>query len=132
MNSEFVQYTTVVIELIGLSLIAIELYWPRSVVHIDGALSSVPESSDDRRTMPFVIGLIVAWVLISVFVTLVHPEMSIVVHLLLMAGTVLGLTIYWLIQRLISLGIFLGRGSAIGGVGLLLALTGVALEMAQL
>ena len=131
MNTDIVQYVAIVIELIGLSLIAIELYWPRAVAQIDGALSGVPES-DDRRSMIFVVGVVVGWVLISGFVTLMKPELSLVVHGLLMAATVLGLSIYWLIQRLISLGIFIGRGSATGGVGLLLALTGVALEMGQL
>ncbi len=51
---------------------------------------------------------------------------------ILLLATVLGLTIYWLIQRLIALGIFLGRDSAAGGVGLILALTGIAIEMGQM
>ena len=131
MDADVIQYLAIVIELIGRGLIAVELYWPKSVVHIDGALSSVP-GADDRRSIIFAICAAVGWIVISGVVSLMNPELSLIVHGILLIATVLGLTLYWLIQRLIALGIFLGRGSATGGVGLILALTGIALEMGQL
>lgn len=139
MNS-ILQWVAVITEFIGLSLIAIELYFPNSLARlkksiegVDPAIDNVPTDHHTGFSILAWIGLFIGlWITIVVIASLWDPSLSVVVNVALTICTVFILTISMIIRKLIRVGVILGRGNSVGGVGLVLALIGFSIELSQL
>ncbi len=75
---------------------------------------------------------IAAWVLGSLGVSVWDPTLNLHFN----AAMTIFSTLFWLvvlaIDRLLKLSVFVGRGNTIGGVGLVLSITGLVLEIVSL
>lgn len=130
------QWVAIVAEFIGLALIALELYLPRSSTQLGDALEgsrpALSAASEERR-MQIAIALYVgAWICGAIAVALWDPAMSIAFNVGLTVFSVLVALLVGLFRTLVRLGILLGRGNSLGGIGLLMALLGFSLEVTQL
>lgn len=132
------QWLAIVIELAGLTLVAIELYAPRSSQRLVDALESgaatVPAAANSgwRGTYTVVTVYIAAWVFGALAVSFRDPALNLAFNLGMTVFTVAFSVFILTISYLMRLGVLLGRGNTVGGIGLVLAGMGVALEVAQL
>ncbi len=137
---ELLQWLGIAIQLAGLALIVVELYAPRSSSRISEALEGVTCDRSVRkgkmRHWRSVFGItgvyIAAWVFGSLGVSIWDPALNLEFNVVMTIFS----TIFWLIvlivDRLLKLSVFVGHGNTIGGVGLVLAIIGLALEIASL
>lgn len=138
--NNILQWVAITTEFIGLSLIAIELYFPNSLAHlkqnIEGVDTNVDNLPADHHTGFSIVtwcGIFIGlWVIVAVIASLWAPSLSIVVNVALTICTVFILTISMIIRKLIRVGVILGRGNSVGGIGLVLALIGFSIELSQL
>lgn len=91
------------------------------------------ETKGDRRSVGAVVTLYVfVWVSGALAVSIWDPALNLAFNL----GMTIFSVIFWvfvaLIGKLVRLGVFLGRGNSVGGIGLVLAVIGFALEVTQL
>ena len=79
------------------------------------------------------IGFYIAiWVSSVAIVSIMEPSMSIVANLAFTVFTIFLGVVAFISKVFVRLGIVLGRGNAIGGVGLVLALIGFTIEISKM
>ena len=131
------QWLGIAIQLAGLALIIVELYAPRSSSRISESVEGVAcdWSAEKGKKSPWrsVFGItgvyVVAWVVGSLGVSIWDPMLNLSFNIVMTIFS----TIFWLIvliiDRLLKLSVFVGRGNTIGGIGLVLAVIGLTLEI---
>ena len=136
MTGEGVAWFAIAIEIVGLSLIAIELYLPRSKERISQALTSSTEGEPSpavSRASAIMVGTLAAvWIGGAVGVAIVDVSLTIAFNVGMTVFVLTVALVSTVIGRMVRLGVLLGRGNTLGGVGLVLALLGFALELVQL
>ncbi len=136
MTGEGVAWFAIAIEIVGLSLIAIELYLPRSKERISKVLTSSTEGEATpaaSRASAIMIGTLAAvWIGGAVGVAIVDVSLTIAFNVGMTVFVLTVALVATVIGRMVRLGVLLGRGNTLGGVGLVLALLGFALELVQL
>lgn len=131
MYSNLIQWCAIVIELIGLILIAVELYFPR----LSESLKATFEETKPKfmKSPKLWIGsYILVWVTVVIGLSVWDQSMILISNLFFSVVTTLVLLIYGISKALVRLGVVLGRGNSVGGVGLVLALIGFSIEVVQL
>lgn len=137
---ELLQWLGIVIQLAGIALIVIELYAPRSSSRISGAVEGVgrekPALKGERRGWRGVGGItgvyVAAWVLGSIGVSIWDPKLNLYFNAVMTIFSTLFWVVVLTIDRLLKLTVFVGRGNTIGGIGLVLAIIGLALEIVSI
>ena len=132
------QWIGIVIEVIGLFLIAVELYFPVLSEHVKVFFERIQfrftRKTGTRQTWNWIAitSYILIWVISVTIVSIHDPAKSVVANVAFtIIAMFLGTAI--LISRVfVRLGVAIGRGNVIGGVGLVLALTGFAIEISQM
>ena len=138
MNESVINWVGLTIQVIGLLLVAIELYLPAlaerlkvffETIQFRFVARPVSRQGWHRIAIGFYIFI---WVLCVAVISIMEPSMSIVANVAFTVFTVF-LGLVTLISKVfVRLGIFLGRGNAIGGVGLVLALIGFTIEVSKM
>ncbi len=131
------QWVAVVVEFIGLSLIAIELYFPgpseRLKTIFEGSKPRFLSRPETRRDWYVWIGIyILLWIVVVAVLSIWDPSMSIVANVAFTIFTTFVFVLIGIGKMFVRLGVVLGRGNAVGGVGLVMALIGVLLEISQM
>ena len=131
------QWVAVVVEFIGLSLIAIELYFPgpseRLKTIFEGTKPRFLNRPETRRDWYVWIGFyILIWIVVVAVLSIWDPSMSIVANVAFTIFTTFVFVLIGIGKMFVRLGVVLGRGNAVGGVGLVMALIGFSLEISQL
>lgn len=129
--SNLIQWGAIIIELIGLVLIAVELYFPK----LSESLKATFEETKPKfmKSPKLWIGsYILTWVATVVGLSLWDQSMILISNLFFSVITTLVLVIIGISRGLVRLGVVLGRGNSVGGVGLVLALIGFSIEISQL
>ena len=132
--NDVLSWLAVTIELIGLSLIALELYMPKSMRRLTQALDA-PNAGTGHETQAtkLAIGIYVGvWVLGGIVIAFWDPGLTITFNVAMTLFTLVFATIVFVLARLVRIGVIVGRGNSIGGIGLVLALIGFTLEVSQL
>jgi hypothetical protein len=79
------------------------------------------------------IGFYIAiWVVSVAIISIIEPAMSIVANVAFTVFTIFLGVVTFISKVFVRLGIVLGRGNAIGGVGLVLALIGFTIEISKM
>ena len=87
----------------------------------------------DAQMLNVAIGAYVAvWILTAILVSLYEPSLTLAVNIAFTVFTTLLFVVVGVVGKLVSLGVWMGRGNSIGGIGLVLALIGFSMEVAQL
>ena len=134
------QWVAIIVEFLGLSLIAIELYVPNLSRRLKSMLDSSANTADDplesayrlRSILRWVGAYIVIWIVVVAVLTIQDPAYSVIANIALTIVTILILASVWISGLLVRLGVALGRGNSVGGVGLVLAVIGFSIEISQL
>ncbi len=131
------QWTAVVVEFIGLSLIAIELYFPSSSERLktifEGTRPRLLSRPETRRDWYLLISLYIAvWIVTVAALSIWDPSMSVIRNIAFTVFTILLLVLIGISKMFVQLGVVLGRDNSVGGVGLVMALIGFSLEISQL
>jgi hypothetical protein len=124
-------WIAIVVEVIGISLVATELYIPK----LSEALKRVFEQAKPkiiRRPVFWISGYCVTWVLAVVILSINNHAMILITNIIFIAFTVVVLLLLMISRCLIKLGVSMGRGNSVGGVGLVLAVIGLYIEIYQL
>ncbi len=135
---DVLQWLAIVIEFAGLTLVAIELYAPRSSQRLVEALAAPdPDTEaslrrDWRGVGSITVVYVIAWILGAIAVSVWDPALNLTFNLWMTIFTVAFSVVVVAIGKLMRLGVVLGRGNSVGGIGLVLALIGFSLEIAQL
>ena len=131
MSNNLLQWIAIVIEFIGLVLITLELYFPRSSERLKSLFEDVkPRIMGNPKKW---IGcFILIWVVAVIALSVLDQTMSLVANVVFTIFTVLVILMLGISKMFIRLGVFLGRGNSVGGVGLVLAIIGLSLEIIQL
>ena len=138
MADSVLQWVGFTIQVIGLLLITIELYLP--------SLSESVKVFFERVQFQFVCrpgtrqdwnwiatgSYIFVWVVSVAIVSIWEPSMSVVANIAFTMFTVFLVLVIYISKIFVRLGIVLGRGNAIGGVGLVLALIGFTIEISKM
>lgn len=139
-TNQLLQWLGIAIQLAGLALIVVELYAPRSSSRISESVESVNRERSARRGKVkgwrsaggITAVYVAAWIAGSLGVSIWDPTLSLEFN----TGMTIFSTLFWLIvliiDKLLKLSVFIGRGNTIGGVGLVLAIIGLVLEIASL
>lgn len=139
-TDQLLQWLGIAIQLAGLALIVVELYAPRSSSRISETVESVTRKKPARKGIVnnwrsargITAVYVAAWVVGSLGVSIWDPTLSLTFNI----GMTLFSTVFWLIvltiDRLLKLSVFIGHGNTIGGVGLVLAIIGLTLEVASM
>ncbi len=138
MADSVIQWVGFTIQVIGLFLITIELYLPRLAESVKVFFERVqfqfvrrPATRQDWNWIATG-SYIFVWVVSVAIVSIWEPSTSVVANIAFTIFTVfLGLVIF-ISKIFVRLGIVLGRGNAIGGVGLVLALIGFTIEISKM
>ncbi len=129
--SNLIQWGAIVIELIGLVLIAVELYIPKLSESLKAAFEETKPKFMKNPHL-WIGSYIVIWVVAVVGLSIWDQSMILIANLFFSAITTLVLLMLGISKLLVRLGVVLGRGNSVGGVGLVLALIGFSLEVVQL
>ncbi|MFC3092839.1 hypothetical protein DRW07_01305 [Alteromonas sediminis] len=138
MANDVINWVSFTIQIVGLLLITIELYLPPLAERLKTFLESVQFRLFGRPATTqywnwVAIGSYIAiWVISVATVSLMEPSMSIVANVAFTIFTVFLGTVFFVSKVFVKLGIVLGRGNAIGGVGLVLALMGFTIELSRM
>lgn len=138
MDGNVIQWVGFTIQVVGLLLVAIELYLPNLSERVKAFLERVQfrfiQRQGTRQDWNWITtaSYIFIWVISVTIVSIWQPSMSFVANMAFTIFTVfLGLAIF-ISKIFVRLGIVLGRGNAIGGVGLVLALIGFTIEVSKI
>lgn len=138
MAGSVINWVGFTIQVIGLLLITIELYLPalseRLKIFFESIQFRFVRRPATRKDWNWIAtgSYISIWVISVSIVSIWEPSMSIVANIAFTIFTLfLGVIIY-LSKIFVRLGIVLGRGNAIGGVGLVLALIGITIELSKM
>lgn len=129
--TNLIQWTAIIIELVGLALISVELYFPK----LSESLKATFEQTKPKfmkRPKVWVGGYILVWITTVVGLSVWDESMLLISNLFFTVITTLALFILGVSKVLVRLGVVLGRGNSVGGVGLVLALIGFSIEVSQL
>ena len=130
MFDNLMQWGAIIVGFIGLLLVAIELYFPKSSeslkVFFEQAKPKVM-----KKPWIWIGSYICIWV-VAVFALIVWDQsMSVVANVFFTVFTAVVLLILGISKMLVKLGVALGRGNSVCGVGLVLALIGFIIEIIQ-
>ncbi len=131
MYSSLIQWGAIIIELIGLALIAVELYFPK----LSESLKATFEETKPKfmKSPKVWVGCyILIWVSVVIGLSVWDQSTLLISNLFFTVITTLALIIMGVSKTLVRLGVVLGRGNSVGGVGLVLALIGFSIEIVQL
>ncbi len=131
MSEQLLPWIAITIEIIGILLVAIELYVPR----LSESLKQLFEQTKPRvlkRPVRWIFGYCMVWVLASLVASLYDPTLILVTNIIFVILTVLVLMVLTLSRGLVRVGVAIGRGNSVGGVGLILAVIGLSIEIYQL
>jgi len=129
--SDLIQWGAIIIELVGLALIAVELYFPK----LSESLKDTFEETKPKfmKSPKVWIGsYILIWVSAVVGLSVWDQSLLLISNVFFSAITTLFLLLLGISKTLVRLGVVLGRGNSVGGVGLVLALIGFSIEVGQL
>jgi len=129
--SNLIQWGAIVIELIGLVLIAVELYFPK----LSESLKVIFEETKPKvmKSPKVWIGsYILIWVTVVIGLSVWDQSMILISNLFFSFITTIVLLILGICKALVRLGVVLGKGNSVGGVGLVLSLIGFSIEVVQL
>lgn len=133
------QWVAIIVEFLGLTLIAIELYTPTLSRRFKTMLDMSDSDNDDplasayrlRSLLRWVGMYILTWIVIVAVLTIQDTAYSVIANVALTIVTILILTSIWISRLLVRAGVALGRGNSVGGVGLVLAVIGFSIEISQ-
>lgn len=126
-----IQWSAIIIELIGLVLISVELYFPRTSEFLKATFEETkPKFMKNQKA--WIGSFILIWIVAVVCLSAWDNSMFLVSNVFFSAITALVLLILGISKALVRLGVVLGRGNSVGGVGLVLALIGFSIELVQL
>jgi hypothetical protein len=129
--SNLIQWFAIIIELIGLVLIAVELYFPKLSEYLKATFEQTkPKFMKNLKV--WIGGYILIWVMVVIGLSVWDHSMILISNLFFSVITTLVLVILGISKALVRLGVVLGRGNSVGGVGLVLALIGFSIEVVQL
>ncbi len=131
MTNNFMQWGAILVELIGLFLVAIELYFPETSESLK-AFFEETKPKFIRNSILWIGSYISIWVIATVGLSIWDQSLNFAVNVFFTAFTIAILLITGLSKKLVRLGVVLGRGNSVGGVGLVLALIGFSIEVIQL
>ncbi len=138
MTESVINWVGLTIQLIGLFLVTIELYLPTLAERLKVFFETIqfrfvgrPANRQDWHWVA--IGFYIAiWVISVAIVSFLEPSMSIVANAAFTIFTIFLGVMAFISRFFVRLGIVLGRGNAIGGVGLVLALIGFTIEISKM
>ena len=125
------QWGAILVELIGLLLVAIELYFPK----ISESLKAFFEETKPKiikNSLIWIGSYIFIWVITTIGLSIWDQSMNLMANVFFTIITIIILLIIGISKTLVRLGVVLGRGNSVGGVGLVLALIGFSIEVIQL
>ena len=125
-----IQWSAIIIELIGLILISVELYFPKTSEFLKATFEET-KPKFIRNQKAWIASFILIWIAVVVGLSAWDHSMLLVANLFFSAVTVLVLIVLSISKVLVRLGVALGRGNSVGGVGLVLALIGFSMELVQ-
>ena len=131
MTNNFMQWGAILVELIGLLLVAIELYFPK----ISESLKAFFEETKPKiikNSLIWIGSFIFIWVITTIGLSIWDQSMNLMANVFFTIITIIILLIIGISKTLVRLGVVLGRGNSVGGVGLVLALIGFSIEVIQL
>ena len=131
MVADPLQWMAVVVEVGGLLLIAIELYF-QSLSERLKALFDETQPDFQRRPGIWIGAYVSIWIFTTAVLSIFDMSMSVVANIAFSIVTTLILVLMGISKLLVRLGVALGRGNSVGGVGLVMALMGVSIELVQL
>jgi uncharacterized membrane protein len=126
-----IQWGAIIIELIGLVLISVELYFPK----LSESLKATFEETKPKfmkNPKAWIGGYILIWISAVFGLSVWDPSMILISNIFFSVITTIVLLILGVSKVLVRLGVVLGRGNSVGGVGLVLALVGFSIEVLQL
>ncbi len=138
MTESVINWVSITIQVIGLLLVTIELYLPILAERLKVFFETIqfrfvgrPATRQDWHWVA--IGFYIAiWVISVAIVSVMEPSMSIVANVAFTIFTMFLGIVAFISKVFVRLGIVLGRGNAIGGVGLVLALIGFTIEISKM
>ena len=137
--SDVIQWLAIVIEFTGLTLIALELYSPLSSNRLAQALEGIESDSNlphrtsgaTRRVVVVISVYVAVWLIGAIAVSIWDPALNLYFNIGMTIFSVVVCALLLTIEKLLRLGIILGRGNTVGGIGLVLALIGFTFEVTQ-
>lgn len=138
MAGSVIYWVSFTIQIIGLLLVTIELYLPAQAENLKAFFERVqfrfvrrPGTRKDWSRIA-IGSYIFIWVICVAIVSIWDPSMSIIANVAFTVFTVFLSVVIYISKMFVRLGIVLGRGNAIGGVGLVLALIGFTIEISKM
>ena len=131
MTNDFMQWGAILVELIGLWLITVELYFPK----ISESLKAFFEETKPkimRNSSAWIGSYIFIWVITTIGLSIWDQSMNLKANVFFTVITIVVLLVLGVSKTLVRLGVVLGSGNSVGGVGLVLALIGFSIEVTQL
>ena len=136
---DVIQWLAIVIEFAGLTLIALELYSPLSSNRLAEALEGMESdpglphttSGASRRVVVVISVFVTVWIIGAIAVSIRDPALNLYFNVGMTIVSTVFLVLVLTIEKLLRLGVMLGRGNTIGGIGLVLALIGFTFEVTQ-
>lgn len=129
--NDILQWVAITVEFIGLLLVAIELYFPRTSVQLKNVFEST-RPLIERRPKTWLASYIAFWVVAVLALSIWDTSMSVVANIIFSVFTSLVILLFVISRMFVRLGVALGRGNSVGGVGLVLALVGFSIEIWQI
>jgi hypothetical protein len=129
--ANIVQWSAIIIELIGLALISVELYFPRTSEFLKVTFEET-KPKFMKNMMLWIGSFIFIWIAAVVGLSVWDESMLLISNVFFTAFTVIVLLLVSISKALVRLGVVLGRGNSVGGVGLVMALIGFSIELVQL
>jgi hypothetical protein len=131
MTNNFIQWGPIFVQLIGLVLVAIELYFPKTSEKLR-AFFEETKPKTIKSSIVWVGSYIFIWIISTIGLSIWDQSMNLMANVFFTVVTIIILLIIGVSKALVRLGVVLGRGNSIGGVGLVLALIGFSIEIVQL
>ena len=129
--TDLIQWSAIFIELIGLALISVELYFPKTSELLKATFEET-KPKFKKNSKAWIGGFILVWIAATLGLSAWDRSMLFLSNIFFSAITALVLLIFTTSKALVRLGVVFGRGNSVGGVGLVLALIGFSIELVQL
>lgn len=130
MTNNFIQWGAIFIELIGLFLITIELYFPKKSENLKVFFEETKPKTI-KSSIVWIGSYMSIWIITTIGISMWDQSMNLMANVFFTVLTIIILFIVWISKTLVRLGVVLGRGNSVGGVGLVLALIGFFIEVFQ-
>ncbi len=124
------QWVAIVVEFLGLLLVAIELYFPVLSERLK-SLFEEPPPGRLRRPKTWIAAYILIWIVAATVLSIWQPSVGIIANVTFTVFTTFLLVLFGISRLFVKLGVALGRGNTVGGVGLVMALIGSSIEISQ-